>query len=104
MSYNENVLLCNLVAVMNDFSKSSGDNLTPRNPGPTYSGIISLRPGARKLDELGFHLAREAHKHLSLQYASKGVTPLARGFINSFGKNNRSHALKRKWKKCMRIY
>lgn len=59
ISYNENVLLCNLVAVMIDFSKASGNPITSRNPGPTYSGIINLRPGARKLD-LGFHLAKKA--------------------------------------------
>lgn len=87
MSYNENNLLCNLAAVMIDYTKTSGEILTPKNPGPTYSGIIALRPNAKTLGDLGYHLARCAHEHLSLQYSFRGINDTSRKFIKSYKPN-----------------
>lgn len=83
ISYNENTLLCNLAAAMIDYSKSGTDNWTARNPGPTYSGITSLRPNATQLGDIGFGFAREAHDYLKLQFSFRGINEKSRRFIKN---------------------
>lgn len=84
MSYNDNNLLCNLAAAMIDHTKSAGETLSENNPGPTYSEIISLRQNAKTLGALGFHIARKAHEHLSLQYSYRGINPVTTEIIKSY--------------------
>lgn len=88
MSYNENSLLCNLAAVMIDISKS-GDSISETNPGPTYSGIIALRQNAKQIGAIGFHIAHEAHVHLSRQFAYKGITDVTSKIIKDFDKRKK---------------
>lgn len=95
MSYNENNLLCNLAAVMIDHTKASGDIITVQSPGPTYSGIIALRPNAKTLGDIGFHIAMSAHEHLSLQYSYRGINDTTTKIIKSF-KPNRTTVCKKK--------
>lgn len=64
--------------------KNKWRNIDGQISGPTYSGIIALQLNAKTLSALGFHLARCAHEHLSLQYSFRGINDTSRKFIDSF--------------------
>lgn len=69
MSYNENSLLCNLVAALIDCSKASEDMPSFKRPGLTYLGITSLRTNSQKLDNVWFYIALRAHYYLRKQFS-----------------------------------
>lgn len=81
MSYNENVLLCNLLAALIDCSKAEGAMPTFERPGPTYKGISDLRTNAKNLDQIGFVIVSKAHVYLRKQFSFRPESDIIDGFL-----------------------